>query len=70
MTKEKRIESLEAEADKLREYVNAKNGLIRFYERIIKRLENDVTNSEERLYEINDELDWLQLDWLYGGKNE
>ena len=68
MTKEQEIKSLEEEADKLREYVNAKNGLIRLYEGIIKRLENDVTGSEERLYEINDRLDMLE-NWL-GGKNE
>ena len=66
MTKEQEIKSLEEEADKLREYVNAKNGLIRLYEGIIKRLENDVTGSEERLYEINDRLDMLE-NWL-GGK--
>jgi predicted nucleic acid-binding Zn-ribbon protein len=66
MTKEQEIKSLEEEADKLREYVNAKNGLIRLYEGIIKKLENDVTGSEERLYEINDRLDMLE-NWL-GGK--
>lgn len=68
MTKEQEIKSLQKEADDLREYVNAKNGLIRLYERIIKRLENDVTGSEERLYEINDRLDMLE-NW-FGGKNE
>lgn len=68
MTKEQEIKSLQKEADDLREYVNAKNGLIRLYEGIIKRLENDVTGSEERLYEINDRLDMLE-NWL-GGKNE
>ena len=68
MTREEYKTRLEEKSNKLWEFIDTQKGLIRLYERIIKKLEKDVDEATDEIAYINDELDIINN--LLGGYNE
>ena len=65
MTREEYKTRLEEKSNKLWEFIDTQKGLIRLYERIIKKLEKDVDEATDEIAYINDELDIINN--LLGG---
>ena len=68
MTREEYIYSLNEKSNSLYEFIEKQNKLIKLYENIIKDIEKGVTNAENEIMRINDELNIID-NWL-GGMDE